>query len=197
MSVPFITASPPSSMQQNGPTIEEFISSDDIHKRVLELAIQIENDFCDEKFPLLLVGVLNGAAIFLADLVRAIHRPVEYDFVAFSSYQSGTETSGVVHRLKELSISPAAKNVILIEDILDTGVTLRKSGILESLAEQRALSVHVCVLLDKPSRRRVDITADYVGFTIPDQFVVGYGMDFDQRYRSLPYIGIAAFDNPK
>ena len=155
---------------------------------------QIQNDYTDFDVPLLLVAVLNGAAIFLADLVRSISRPVEYDFVAFSSYQDGIETSGVVHRLKDHTVSPEGKNVIIVEDILDTGFTLQQSLLRETLAEQGALSVNICILLDKPSHRRMHIPVAYTGFTIPDHFVVGYGMDYANQYRALPYIGALSFD---
>ncbi len=170
------------------------ISGKDIQKRVAELGSEIENDYSDHETPLLLVAVLNGAAIFLADLVRSITRPLEFDFVAFSSYQAGTKSSGVVKRLKDIAVSPAGKHVIIIEDILDTGITLDQSFLRETLSEHGALSVAICVLLDKPSKRRVQVPIKYTGFTIPDEFVVGYGMDYANQYRALPYVGTVSFE---
>ncbi len=144
--------------------------------------------------PLLLVGVLKGATLFLADLVRAIDRLVEFDFVAVSSYGAATRSSGEVRVLKDLEAAVSGKHVLIVEDILDTGLTLRFSYLIESLRARHARSVKVCVLLDKPARRQVPIEVDYRGFEIEDQFVVGYGMDYAERYRNLPYIGIVTFD---
>ncbi len=172
------------------PVIRELISEADVQRRVCELGAAIANDYPNHDEPLLLVGVLKGAALFLADIVRKIARPVEIDFVAISSYGAATRSSGEVRILKDLDAAVTGKHVIIIEDILDTGLTLRFSYLIESLRARNALSVKVCVLLDKPSRRRVPIEVDYRGFEIGDDFVVGYGMDFAEMYRNLPYIGL-------
>jgi len=141
--------------------------------------------------------VLKGAALFLADLVRAVDRPLEFDFVAIASYGAATRTSGEVRVLKDLDTPVNGKHVIIVEDILDTGLTLRFSYLIESLRARQAASVKVCVLLDKPSRRRVEVPVDYCGFVIEDRFVVGYGMDYAETYRNLPYIGyIVHADQP-
>lgn len=169
-------------------------SSEEIAERVRALGAQINKDYSKTDRPLLLVGVLKGAAIFLADLVRAIERPVEFDFVAVSSYGKATRTSGEVRLLKDLDASVAGKDVIIVEDILDTGLTLRFSYLIENIKNRHAASVQVCVLLDKPSRRKVPVEVRYCGFEIENQFVVGYGMDYAERYRNLPYIGIVLFN---
>ncbi|MCS6775123.1 MAG: hypoxanthine phosphoribosyltransferase [Chloroherpetonaceae bacterium] len=172
---------------------EILFSAETIQRRVRELADAIQKDYPDPERPLVLVGVLKGAVLFLADLVRHIQRPVEFDFVAISSYGAATRTSGEVRVLKDLDAPVAGKDVVVVEDILDTGLTLRFSYLIESLKARRAASVRVCVLLDKPSRRRVEVPVDYRGFEIEDRFVVGYGMDFGERYRNLPYIGVITF----
>ncbi|MCX6378764.1 MAG: hypoxanthine phosphoribosyltransferase [Armatimonadetes bacterium] len=169
---------------------ETLFSAETLQKRVRELGAQITSDYPDASEPLLLVGVLKGAALFLADLARSIGRPLEFDFVALSSYSGATETSGEVRVIKDLDISITGKHVIIVEDILDTGLTLRFSYLVESLLARHAKSVRICVLLDKPSRRRVDVPVDYCGFQIEDKFVVGYGMDYAEQYRNLPYIGV-------
>ncbi len=157
--------------------------------RVAELGAQITNDFPDHNQTLLLVGVLKGATLFLADLVRAVDRPLEFDFVAIASYGGATRSSGEVRLLKDLESAVNGKHVIIVEDILDTGLTLRFSYLIETLKARHAASVKVCVLLDKPSRRRVEVPVEYCGFVIEDRFVVGYGMDYAEYYRNLPYIG--------
>lgn len=174
----------------NQRNLTPLISAETIQERVVELATQIEVDYPDPGEPLLLVGVLKGAALFLADLVRQINRPVEMDFVAISSYGAATHSSGEVRILKDLDAAVAGKHVIIVEDILDTGLTLRFSYLLESLRARHALSVKVCVLLDKPARRRVEMVADYRGFEIGDEFVVGYGMDYAELYRNLPFVAV-------
>jgi len=172
------------------PSIRELISAEAIHDKVVSLGCTITRDYPDADAALLLVGVLKGGAMFASDLLRQIRRPLEIDFVAFSSYGAGTETLGQVRILKDLDTSAAGKHVIIVEDILDTGLTLHLSGLVQALHERGARSVRICALLDKPSRRRVDVSADYCGFTIGDEFVVGYGMDFAERYRNLPYVGV-------
>jgi hypoxanthine phosphoribosyltransferase len=156
-----------------------------IHVRIAEMAAAIGRDFAGQ--PLLLCGVLKGAAIFLADLVRAIPLDCTYDFVAAESYGHGRESSGSVRLTRALPEgSITGRNVLLVEDILDSGTTL--AHLRDTLLRQRPARLAVAVLLDKPSRRRVAVAADYIGFTIPDRFVVGYGMDFAERYRQLPAI---------
>ena len=172
---------------------EVLFTEERIQARVRELGAQIAQDFPNPEEPLLLVGVLKGCTLFLADLVRAIPRPLEFDFVTLSSYGAGTETSGEVRVLKELTISAAGKDVVIVEDILDTGLTLHRSNLIESLQTRNAKSVKICVLLNKPSRRRVEIPVDYCGFDIEDRFVVGYGMDYGERYRNLREIGVVSF----
>jgi hypoxanthine phosphoribosyltransferase len=169
---------------------ETLLSEETVQKRVRELGEAIARDHPNPDEPLLLVGVLKGATLFLSDLVRAIERPLAFDFVAISSYGAATRTSGEVRVLKDLEEPVAGKHVIIVEDILDTGLTLRFSYLIESLKARHAASVKVCVLLDKPSRRRVEVPVDYRGFEIEDKFVVGYGMDFGELYRNLPYIGV-------
>ena len=164
------------------------ITEQQIRRRVKQLGKQISKDF--EGKELVLVGILKGAAIFLADLVREITIPVDYDFVAISSYGADTRSSGVVRLLKDLDASIESKHVLVVEDIVDTGWTLRLSYIVENLRSRKAASVRVCTLLDKPSRRKVDVGIDYNGFIVEDKYVVGYGLDYQGRYRSLPFIGI-------
>ena len=164
------------------------IKEDQLKARVKELGAQISRDY--EGKELVLVGILKGAAIFLADLVREITIPVDYDFVAISSYGADTRSSGVVRLLKDLDASIESKHVLVVEDIVDSGWTLRLSYIVENLRSRKAASVRVCTLLDKPSRRAVDVGIDYYGFIVEDKYVVGYGLDYDGRYRSLPFIGV-------
>lgn len=169
--------------------VSVMLTAGEIQARVAALGQQIASDYPDHAEPLLLVGVLKGAALFLADLVRAVDRPLEFDFVAIASYGAATRSSGEVRVLKDLESAVSGKHVIIVEDILDTGLTLRFSYLIESLKARQAASVKVCVLLDKPSRRRVEVPVDYRGFVIDDRFVVGYGMDYAETYRNLPYIG--------
>ena len=164
------------------------ISEEELKSKVSELGRQITHDYQDK--PLLLVAVLKGSAIFLADLLRSIELPVDYDFVAVSSYGSNSQTSGVVRLLKDVDSDIKGKDVIIVEDIVDTGWTLRLSYLIENMLARGAASVKVCALLDKPCRRKVDIGIDYRGFVIEDHFVVGYGLDYQGRYRNLPYVGI-------
>lgn len=164
--------------------LEVLFSRERIHRRVTEMGREIDRDYAGEK--IVLVGVLKGAAIFLADLARSISVDNTFDFVAVSSYGKGQQTSGAVKLIKDLDQPIEGKNVIIVEDILDTGLTL---CFLRGLFEQhQPRSLRIAALLDKPSRRIEKIEADYVGFTIPDKFVIGYGMDFAERYRNLPDI---------
>lgn len=159
-----------------------------IKQRVAEMGAQISLDYAGKD--LMLVCILKGANIFLADLVREITIPLSYDFVAVSSYGADTKSSGVVRILKDLDESVESKHVLVVEDIVDTGLTLRLSYLLENLRSRRAASVKICTLLDKPTRRRMDVPVDYFGFRVEDQFVVGYGLDYAGMYRNLRYIGV-------
>lgn len=162
------------------------LTEDEIRTRVRELGEMISADYGDE--PVLLVGVLRGAAIFVADLARSVTSPVELDFMAVSSYGSTTKSSGVVRILKDLDDTIDGLNVLVCEDILDTGLTLKY--LLRNLASRKPKSLEVVALMSKEGKQRVPIDCKYVGFEVPDEFVVGYGLDFDERYRNLPYVGI-------
>lgn len=169
--------------------VETLISEEEIAGKVVELAKRIESDFGGEEF--VVVGVLKGCFIFLADLVRCFSTPHEMDFIAVSSYGSGTK-SGAVRLLKDLETDISGKHVLLIEDIVDTGSSL--DYICDNLQIRNPRSLRICALLDKRERRERSIDVHYVGFEIPDKFVVGYGMDYAERYRDLPYVGAVALD---
>ncbi|HAJ36112.1 MAG TPA: hypoxanthine phosphoribosyltransferase [Chloroflexi bacterium] len=157
-----------------------------IRKRVRELGDVINREYAHKD--LLLVSVLKGSIIFMADLIRAITIPHEIDFMATSSYGAGTSSSGVVRILKDLNSSIEGRNIVVVEDIIDSGRTL--SYLVRILQERRPASLRIMTLLDKPERREVDIHVDWVGFSIPNEFVVGYGLDYDEIYRNLPFIGV-------
>ncbi|RPI29838.1 MAG: hypoxanthine phosphoribosyltransferase [Acidobacteria bacterium] len=157
-----------------------------IKRRVRALGKRITRDYQGQT-PLL-VGVLRGAAVFLSDLIRHVDLKLEVDFIAMSSYGSATETSGQVQLLKDLESSIDGSHVILVEDIVDTGLTL--NYLVGNLRSRNPASLRVCALLSKPSRRKLEVAIDYLGFEVPDRFVVGYGLDFDQQFRNLPYIGV-------
>lgn len=165
---------------------EVLISTEQLRQRVTEMAAQISKDY-EGKAPIV-IGILRGSFIFMADLVRQLDLPVVLDFMSASSYGSLTMSSGLVDIRLDLSEDITGRDVIVIEDILDSGNTLSK--IIKELEGRHPASLRLCVLLDKPERRTKPLEADYVGFTIPDAFVVGYGLDYDQRYRHLPYIGV-------
>ena len=165
---------------------EILLDSPTVANRVAELGSQLTADYAG-RAPVL-VSVLKGAMVFLADLMRAMDLPTSIDFMEVSSYGSGTETTGQVRILKDLSKPIEGRDVIVVEDIIDTGLTL--NYLLHYLADKRPASIKIVCLLDKPARRLADIPIDYIGFTIPDRFVIGYGLDFDERYRNLPYIGV-------
>ncbi len=163
------------------------ISEDDIRAKVRELGAQISVDYAGRAVTL--VSVLKGSLPFMADLMRAIDVPVQIDLMEVSSYGGATtETSGLVRILKDLSSSIAGRDVLIVEDIIDTGLTL--NYLLRYLRGKNPSSLRICALLDKPARRLVEIPIDYTGFTIPDEFVVGYGLDFGEFYRNLPFIGV-------
>ena len=165
---------------------EVLITREEIQAKVQELAQRIARDYRD-KDPVL-VGVLNGAFVFLSDLVRHLDLACTVDFVSWSSYGKDTSSSGVFRIMKDLETNVESKHVLVVEDIIDTGLTLHY--LLDTIRARRPASVKVVALLDKPSRRKIQAKADYLGFQIPDAFVVGYGLDFAQRYRNLPFIGV-------
>jgi hypoxanthine phosphoribosyltransferase len=162
------------------------IRAPDLTARVGELGRQIGDDYAG-RTPML-VGVLKGAVVFLADLMRAIDAPCECDFIAVSSYGASTRSSGIVELTKDLSVPIEGRDVLIVEDIVDTGRTL--AYLLRNLETRQPRTLRVCTLLDKVSRREVPVPLDYVGFAIPDEFVVGYGLDFAGLYRNLPYLGV-------
>lgn len=162
------------------------LTEEQIQARVCEMGAEISRDYAGQS--VLLVAVLRGAALLIADLARAITVPVEMDFMAVSSYGSSTKTSGVVRILKDLDEIIEGRNVLVVEDILDTGLTLKY--LLKNLASRGPASLEVATLLSKAGKQRVPISCRYVGFEIPDEFVVGYGLDFAEKYRNLPYVGI-------
>jgi len=167
---------------------EILVQPDDLSRRVRELGAQISADY--EGRDLLLVGVLKGAVFFLSDLMRHIDVPCEVDFMAVASYGSTTESSGVVRILKDLDVALEGRHVLIVEDIIDSGLTLQY--LLRSLGARDPASIEVCALLTKPERRKVEITPRYVGFEIANRFVVGYGLDHAERYRNLPYVAALA-----
>ncbi len=166
-------------------SIKEILYSEEIIKeKVAELGNKIAKDYHGKE--LLIVGVLKGASVFMGDLIRKIDIPVKIDFMAVSSYGLSTESSGVVKIIKDLDESIEDKHVLIIEDIIDTGLTLHY--LCENLLSRKPKSLKICTLLDKPERRKVDIKVDYKGFDIPDEFIVGYGIDYAEKYRNLPYV---------
>jgi len=165
---------------------EVMLSTDAIQKRVHEMGATITAEYAGHE--LTVVGVLKGSFIFMADLVRAIQLPLACDFLGLSSYGSATESSGVVAITKDLGDPIEGRDVLVIEDIIDTGLTM--AYLLENLRTRHPKSVRIASLLSKPARRQVEVHVDYLGFTIEDRFVVGYGLDYDGRYRNLPYIGV-------
>jgi len=167
---------------------EVLITPERLQERIAELAARIDADYAGRD--LLLVGVLKGAVMVLADLARAMHLPVEMDWMAVSSYGSGTKSSGVVRILKDLDNDITGRHVLVVEDIVDSGLTL--SWLVGNLRSRNPASVRVCVLLRKPEAARMDVDVAYTGFEIGDEFVIGYGLDYAQRYRNLPFIGTLA-----
>ena len=161
-------------------------TEEELRSRVQDLGAQITADYAG-KAPML-ISILRGSYIFMADLTRAIHLPVTVDFMAVSSYGAGTVSSGQVEIKKDLSDSIEGRDLIIVEDILDSGNTLYY--LMDVLRARKPASIRICTLMDKPERRTKPITADYVGFTIPDAFIVGYGLDYDEKYRNLPYVGV-------
>jgi hypoxanthine phosphoribosyltransferase len=165
---------------------EILIESDALQARISELGQEISKEY--EGRDLLLVGVLKGAVFFMADLMRELTVPCEIDFMAISSYGDSTDSSGIVRILKDLDLSIEDRDVLVVEDIIDSGLTL--SYLIRNLEAREPASLAVCALLTKPDRREIDVPVRYVGFEIPNRFVIGYGLDFAERYRNLPYVGV-------
>ena len=165
---------------------EVLIDGETLRGRIVELGAEISADY--EGRDLLLVGVLKGAIFFISDLMRELAVPCEIDFMAISSYGAATNSSGVVRILKDLEINISGRDVLVVEDIIDSGLTL--SYLRRTLAARKPASLEICTLLTKPERREVEVPVRYVGFEIPNRFVIGYGLDFAERYRNLPYIGV-------
>ncbi len=170
--------------------INVHISEEEIEKRVRELGAEISAAYGSES--VCLICILKGSAFFTCELAKRITSPVEIEFMSVSSYGAGTSSSGVVKIVQDLSTSIEGKNVLVIEDIIDSGRTL--SYLMQNLKTRNPKSIRLCTLLDKPERRVVDVKVDYVGFEIPDEFVVGYGLDYNQHYRNLPYIGFVEIE---
>lgn len=166
--------------------IRELFSAETIAARVKELGAQLTTDYRGKE--LVLLGILKGSVPFFADIARAIDLPLTMDFIGVSSYGDRTESSGVVRMTQDLSAPIEGKDVLIIEDIVDTGLTMKY--LLENLQTRRPSSIKVCSFLDKPEGRKVEVPVDYIAFTIPNHFVIGYGLDYAQRYRNLPYVGI-------
>ena len=165
---------------------EVLIDQETLAARVAELGAEVSADY--EGRDLLLIGVLKGAVFFMADLMRHLTVPCEVDFMAISSYGDATDSSGIVRILKDLDINIEGRHVLVVEDIIDSGLTL--SYLIRNLESREPSTLEVCALLTKPSRREIDVPVRYVGFEIPNKFVVGYGLDFAERYRNLPYVGV-------
>lgn len=170
--------------------VRELLSEKEVDARIQEIGDQVSRDYAGKQVHL--VCVLKGGSFFMCELAKRITVPVSLDFMSVSSYGKDTKSSGVVRIVKDLDESIQGKDVLVVEDIVDSGRTL--SYLLEMLRDRGPKSLRLCTLLDKPDRRVVDVHVDYTGFAIPDEFVVGYGLDYDQKYRNLPYIGIVEFD---
>jgi hypoxanthine phosphoribosyltransferase len=165
---------------------EVLIDRDALQRRIPEHAEEISTDYTGRD--LLLVGVLKGAVFFMADLMRNLTIPCEIDFMAISSYGDSTDSTGVVRILKDLDINIEGRDVLVVEDIIDSGLTL--SYLMRNLEARQPASLEVCALMTKPERREIDVPVRYIGFEIPNRFVIGYGLDFGERYRNLPYVGV-------
>src|SRR5206468_3307677 len=169
---------------------EVLIDEETLAARVAELGAEISADY--EGRDLLLIGVLKGAVFFMADLMRHLTVPCEVDFMAISSYGDSTDSSGIVRILKDLDINIEGRDVLVVEDIIDSGLTL--SYLLRNLESREPASLEICALLTKPERREIEVPVRYIGFEIPNKFVIGYGLDFAERYRNLPYVGVLHAD---
>ena len=166
--------------------IETLISEEKLAARVAELGKQIEKDYQGKD--LICVGLLKGSVVFMTDLIKTINLDLKIDFMKVSSYGNGTDSTGIVKILKDVDEEVTGKDVLLIEDIVDTGLTL--ANVKEFMWKKKPNSIKICTLLDKPSRRKADVKAEYVGFEIPDAFVIGYGLDYAEHYRNLPCVGV-------
>lgn len=173
-----------------GEHVKVLLTEEEVDARIKEIGEKISKDY--EGKQIHLICVLKGGSFFMCELAKRITVPVSLDFMSVSSYGGDTKSSGIVKIVKDLDESIKDKDVLVVEDIVDSGRTL--SYLMELLRDRGPKSLHLCTLLDKPDRRVVDVDVDYTGFQIPDEFVVGYGLDYDQRYRNLPYIGIISFD---
>jgi hypoxanthine phosphoribosyltransferase len=169
---------------------EILIEEEALQRRIAELGEEISGDYADRD--LLLIGVLKGAVFFMADLMRRLTVPCEIDFMAISSYGGQTDSSGVVRILKDLDMNIKGRHVLVVEDIIDSGLTL--SYLMRNLRSREPASLEICALMTKPARREIEVPVRYVGFEIPNRFVIGYGLDFDERYRNLPYVGVLNAD---
>ena len=169
---------------------EILIDEESLRGRVVELGDEVSNDYVGRE--LLLIGVLKGAVFFMADLMRQLTVPCEIDFMAISSYGAATDSSGVVRILKDLDINIEGRHVLVVEDIIDSGLTL--SYLMRNLEAREPASLEVCALMTKPARRQIDVGVRYVGFEIPNRFVIGYGLDFAERYRNLPFVAVLHSD---
>jgi len=167
--------------------LEVLISREDLDERIRELGALITRDFAHAE-DLHVIAVLKGSFLFLADLVRAIELELSVDFLGLSSYGDSTETSGVVRMTQDLSLPIKGRDVLIVEDIIDTGLTMRY--LIDNLQTRKPKSIHVCTLLDKPENRTVDIPMQYVGFEVPNEFVIGYGLDYAEKFRNVPFIGV-------
>ena len=165
---------------------ENLIEEETFQRRIAELGYEISGDYADRD--LLLIGVLKGAVFFMADLMRRLTVPCEIDFMAISSYGGQTDSSGVVRILKDLDMNIKGRHVLVVEDIIDSGLTL--SYLMRNLRSREPASLEICALMTKPERREIEVPVRYVGFEIPNRFVIGYGLDFEERYRNLPYVGV-------
>ena len=173
-------------MSLNDDILKVLYSEEELKAKCAEMGAQITKDYAGKN--LLLVTVLKGAVVYFTDLMRAIDLPCTIDFMIVSSYGSGVKTSGVVKIVKDLDTDLTGKDLLIVEDILDTGLTL--SYLKDMLAARNPASIRIATLLDKPDRRKANIKADYIGYRVPDEFVVGYGLDYDEKYRNLPYVGV-------
>ena len=173
-------------MSRYGTVGETLVSEEQLQTRIRELAAQVSADYQGRE--MLVIGVLKGAVFFIADLLRHLTVPCELDFMAVSSYGSSTHSSGVVRILKDLDIPIAGRHVLVVEDVIDSGLTL--SYLLKNLASRQPASLEICTLLTKPGHKRLNIPIRYIGFDLPDAFVIGYGLDYSERWRNLPYIAV-------
>ena len=165
---------------------EVLCTKQQLQEKIAELGAAITKDYAGKE--LLMVSILKGSVMVMADLMRAVDLPLQIDFMNVSSYGAGTETKGAVKILKDLDVDIKGKNLLIVEDILDSGVTLH--NLMNLLWQREPASIEICTLFTKPSRRKVDVEAKYIGFEIPDAFIVGYGLDYDEKFRNLPYVGI-------